>query len=106
VGAWKRLGKKGWAILRAHQKKILARFHNFLEIANVGEAYLIFEKISVLPKVFSTNSPKRLKTLSVFSKHFLFWQNTFQKCFESVLLQNTFVFAIRQQLLSHPLYVP
>ena len=70
----------------------LARFHNFLEIANVGEAYLIFEKISVLPKVFSTNSPKRLKTLSVFSKHFLFWQNTFQKCFESVLPQNTFVF--------------
>ncbi len=41
----------------------------FLEIANVGEAYLIFERISVLPKVCSTNRPNRLKTLLK-----VFWQ--------------------------------
>jgi len=41
----------------------------FLEFTNVGEAYLIFEKISVFPKVFSTNSPNRLKTLKCFAKH-------------------------------------
>jgi len=75
------LGEKRGAILRAHQKKDFGAIPYFLEITNVGEAYLIFEKISRLPKVFSTNSPNRLKTLSVFSKHFLFWQNTFQKFF-------------------------
>ncbi len=55
------------------QKKDFGAIPCFLEIANVGEAYLIFEKISVLLKVFSTNSPNRLKTLSVC-----------QNCFESV----------------------
>ena len=46
------IGKRGGAILRAH-KKDFGTIPYFLEIANVGEAYLIFEKISVLPKVFS-----------------------------------------------------
>ena len=44
-------------------KKDFGSIPYFLEIANVGEAYLIFERISVLPKVFSTNIPNRLKTL-------------------------------------------
>jgi hypothetical protein len=55
---------------------------------DVGEAYLIFEKISVLPKVFSTNSPNRLKTLpkcfgktlSVLAEHLSVLQNTLVFC--------------------------
>jgi hypothetical protein len=50
-------------------KKDFATIPYFLEITNVGEAYLIFEKISVLPKLYSTNRPNRLKTLLK-----VFWQ--------------------------------
>ena len=63
------LGKKGWAILRVHKKNNFGAIPYFLEITNVGEAYLIFERISVLPKVYSTNRPNRLKTLLK-----VFWQ--------------------------------
>jgi hypothetical protein len=35
----------------AHKKKDFCVIAHFLEITIVGEAYLIFEKISVLPKV-------------------------------------------------------
>jgi hypothetical protein len=49
-------GGEGGAILRAHPKKDFGVISYFLEVANVGEAYLIFEKISVLLKVFSTNT--------------------------------------------------
>ena len=41
---------------------------DFLEIADVGEAYLIFERISVLLKVNSTNRPNRSETLKCFAK--------------------------------------
>jgi hypothetical protein len=52
---------------------------------------------SVLPKVFSTNSPNRLKTLSVLPKHFLFWQaKPFFKSVLEVFCRKTLVcFAIR-----------
>ena len=43
-------------------------------------------------KVKRTVAPTAWKNFLFFSKHLLFWQNTFQKCFESVLSQNTFVF--------------
>jgi hypothetical protein len=43
-------------------KKGFGTIPYFLEIADVGVAYLIFEKIIVLPKVYSTNRPHRLKT--------------------------------------------
>jgi hypothetical protein len=49
-------GKIGGAILRAHQKKILARFHDFFEIANVEKPISFLRKISVLPKVFKTKN--------------------------------------------------
>ena len=75
------LGKKRGAILRAHQKKDFGAIPYFLEITNVGEAYLIFEKISRLPKVFSTNSPNRLKTLSVFFKTLSVLAKHFSKVF-------------------------
>ncbi len=44
----------------------------FLEITDIGEVYLIFEIISVLPKVYSTNRQHRLKTQMCFAN-----QNTF-----------------------------
>jgi len=53
---------------------------SFLEIANVGEAYLIFEKISVLPKVYHNKQAQQNKNtfesvLAIQTKHFLkcFW---------------------------------
>jgi hypothetical protein len=65
---WKTLywGGKGGGNTEGAPKK---DFGYFLEIANVGEAYLIFEKISVLPKVYSKNRPNRLKILLK-----VFWQ--------------------------------
>jgi hypothetical protein len=92
------LGKKGGAILRVHKKKDFGTIPYFLEIANVGEACLIFEKISVLPKVYSTNRPNRLKTLlKVFwqFKTLLKWllkQNTFEIYLLGLFTPNTFVF--------------
>ena len=44
---------------------------NFLEITDVGEASLIFEKISLLPKVYSTNRPNRFKTLKCIATKYL-----------------------------------
>ena len=75
--------------MRTKKMVFLTRFDFFLKSPNVGEA---LRKLVSFQKCFQQNSPNRLKTLSVFSKHFLFRQNTFQKCFESILLQNTFVF--------------
>ncbi len=63
------LGKKGGGNAEQTLKKGFGAIPYFLEIANVGEAYLIFEKISVLPKVHSTNRPHRLKTHVCFAKH-------------------------------------
>jgi hypothetical protein len=49
----------------------------FLEIANVGEAYLIFEKIIVLPKSVFGQQAQQIETLLK-----VFWQfKTFLKCF-------------------------
>jgi len=67
----------------------------FLEITDVGEAYLIFEIISVLLKVYSTNRPHRLKTQMCFAKQKCVLQNTNVFCQSKhicVLNQNTFVF--------------
>jgi hypothetical protein len=44
-------GGKGGGNTRAHQKKDFGEIPYFLEITYVGEAYLIFEKSSVFPKV-------------------------------------------------------
>ncbi len=77
--------KRGGAILRKHKNKDFGTIPFFLEIANVGEAYLIFERISVVLKVYSTNRPNRLKTLLK-----VFWQfKTLLKvfCFRKTLLK-------------------
>jgi len=98
-------GKKGGGNTEGAKKKYFGAIPYFLEIANVGEAYLICERISVLPKVFSANiSPNRLKTLpvfskSVFAKHF---SKVFQKCF---VAKHFCVLPYAYQLISH-LYVP
>ena len=73
----------------------------FLEIANVGEAYLIFEKNSVLPKVYSANRPHRLKTQMCFAKHKFVLPIKTEKCFES---KHFCVLLYAWQLLLH-LYV-
>ena len=44
-------------MLNAHSKKCFGAIPYFLKIADVEEAYLVFEKISVHPKVHSTNRP-------------------------------------------------
>jgi hypothetical protein len=56
----------------------------FLEIADVGEAYLLFEIISVLPKVYST----QIENTYVLCKTKMHFGKT-QMCFAN---QNTFVF--------------
>ena len=42
-------GEGGGAMLNANKKSGFGTIPYFLEITNVGEAHLIFEKISVLP---------------------------------------------------------
>jgi hypothetical protein len=66
-------------------------FPYFLEITDVGEAYLLFEKINVLPKVYSTNRPHRLKTQKCFAKHYIYIFRRV-KCFAKHFLSNTYVF--------------
>ena len=60
--------KRGGGNTERALKNSFGAISYFLEIAYVGEAYLIFEKISVLPKVYSTNRPNCLKTLKCFAK--------------------------------------
>jgi hypothetical protein len=61
---------------------VLARFHIFLK-SPMWRSLLIFEKISVLSKVYSTNRPHRLKTQMCFAKHNCVLPIKTQKCFES-----------------------
>jgi hypothetical protein len=63
------LGGKRGGNTECALKKLLGAIKYFLEIANVEEACLIFEMISVLPKVYSTNRPHSLKTQMCFAKH-------------------------------------
>jgi hypothetical protein len=64
------LGKKGGGNTERSQKNCFGVIPYFLEIADVGDAYLLFEKISVvLSKAYSTNMPHRLKTQKCFAKH-------------------------------------
>jgi hypothetical protein len=62
-------GKGGGGNTERALKNSFGAIPYFLKIADVGEAYLIFQRISVLLKVYSTNRPNRLKTLKCFSKH-------------------------------------
>jgi hypothetical protein len=62
------IGKKRGGNTEGAPRKDFGAIPYFLEIANVGEAYLIFEKISVLP-MYLTIRLNRLKTLLK-----VFWQ--------------------------------
>jgi len=62
------LGGKGGGNTERALKNGFGVIPDFLEIANVGEAYLIFVRISVLLKVYSTNRPNRLETFMCFAK--------------------------------------
>jgi hypothetical protein len=53
---------KGGGNTERAPKHVFCAIPYFLEITDVGEAYLIYEIISVLLKVYSTNRPHRLKT--------------------------------------------
>jgi hypothetical protein len=71
------LGIIGGAILRAQQKKILARFHDFLKLPMFEKPISFLRKVSVLQKVFSTKNSQQIentfgfaKTLSVLAKLF------------------------------------
>ena len=78
------LGKKGGGNTECTLKNCFGTIPYFLEIADVGEAYLLFEIISVLPKVYSTqieNTYVLCKTKMRFGKTHM--------CFAN---QNTFVF--------------
>jgi len=63
------IGKKGGGNTEPAPKNGFGAIPYFLEITNVGEAYLIFVKTGVLPKALSTNRLNKLKTLKVFAKH-------------------------------------
>ena len=76
-------GKGGGNAERALKKNCFGTIPYFLEITDVGEAYLIFERISVLPKVYSINRPHRLKPRMCFAKHTCVLPIKTQKCFES-----------------------
>ena len=89
------IGKKGGGNTERALKNGFGVIPYFLEIADVGEAYLIFEIISVLPKVHSSNRPHRLKTQMCVAKQKCVLQNTNAFCQSKhicVLNQNTFVF--------------
>ena len=51
-------GGKGGTMLNAHWKNSFGAIPYFLKTADVEEAYLVYEKISVIPKVYSTNRPQ------------------------------------------------
>ena len=55
---WIGVGER-WGVYWVRTKKWFGTIPYFLEIADVWEAHLIFEKISVLPKVYWTNMPNR-----------------------------------------------
>jgi len=61
-------GDKGGGNAERALKKGFGTIPYFLEITDVGEA-LFLRKISVLPKVYPTNRPHRLKTQKCFAKH-------------------------------------
>jgi len=85
-------------MLNAHYKNGFGRIPYFLEITDVGEAYLIFETISVLLEVHFTNRPHRLKTQMCFAIHNCVVPIKTHLCFESKYFC---VLPYAWQLLSH-----
>ena len=79
--------KKGEAILRAQQKKILARSHIFLKSPLLETPISFLRKLLSFRKWFQQIIAPTIEKTFCFFKTLSFWQNTFQKCFESVLLQ-------------------
>ena len=87
---WKTLDweKRGGGNTECTLKNCFGTIPYFLEIADVGEADLLFEIISVLPKVYST----QIENTNVF------WQNTNVFCHQTTL---HLCFAIRLTIVSH-----